>query len=403
MSGGRGWSSADFRAFVVLGLLLSLSSVAVPARAQEPTAPQAVSAEQLASAINQLGNLDYDIRTEASRTIRRAQAAQAVPALLQAVDEHPDGYVRYRALVLLTGFNDPRTRDAMRESMTSPNDRLRIVAFSYFAHNPAPELAPVLLARLDAELAEFVRPALVRALAAHGESPEIQRALVRDSTRGEDFFRSAVIEALGEHRADYAFDALSRIAKLDGPLQDDAALALGRLGDKRAVPILAGLQESAPRDRQPFIAAAICLSGVNCGAHENFVMESLRFTATNPGYQELLRSAAGALGALGVAGRSSAVEALFATGIPSQDPTRAPVALAVATVALRNTPLMLQVLGTQPDRSGALDLLAEGFDMLEEDFEQEQFFTSVRRSYWAAAEGSATRELMQTVIDHLDF
>ncbi|MGE4055160.1 MAG: HEAT repeat domain-containing protein, partial [Vicinamibacterales bacterium] len=206
MSGGRRWCRATSHGFIAfVGIAFCLGAgTALPVHAQEPTAPQQVSIEELTSAINQLGNLDYDVRTEASRTIRRAQPAQAVPALLRALDEHADGYVRYRALVLLTGFNDPRTRDAMRESMMSPNDRLRIVAFSYFAHNPAPELAPALLARLDAELAEFVRPALVRALAAHGQSPDVQRALVRDATRGEDFFRSAVIEALGEHRASYA-------------------------------------------------------------------------------------------------------------------------------------------------------------------------------------------------------
>ena len=59
-----------------------------------------------------------------------------MPALLRAVAEHADGYVRYRALVLLTGFNDPRTKDAMRESLASPNDRLRTVAYSFFEHNP---------------------------------------------------------------------------------------------------------------------------------------------------------------------------------------------------------------------------------------------------------------------------
>ena len=92
--------------------------------------------QQLQAAIDKLGELDYATRTNASRTIRRTAAAQAVPALLQAVAEHADGYVRYRALVLLTGFNDPRTRDAMRESLTSPNDRLRTVAYSFFEHNP---------------------------------------------------------------------------------------------------------------------------------------------------------------------------------------------------------------------------------------------------------------------------
>ena len=78
----------------------------------------------------------------AGRTIRRAPAAQAVPALLQAVSEHADGFIRFRALILLTGFNDPRTADAMEAAMASPNDRLREVAYAYFEQNPEPPLAP---------------------------------------------------------------------------------------------------------------------------------------------------------------------------------------------------------------------------------------------------------------------
>src|SRR6476620_5169269 len=134
--------------------------------AQEPASPQATSAAQLQAAIDKLGSLDYDTRTGASRLVRRTAASQAVPALLNAVAQHADGYVRYRALVLLTGFNDPRTRDAMRESLASPNDRLRTVAYSFFEHNPNPEVLAPLLAALDKEQGEFVRPALVRALAA---------------------------------------------------------------------------------------------------------------------------------------------------------------------------------------------------------------------------------------------
>jgi hypothetical protein len=42
-----------------------------------------------------------------------AGRAQAAPALKEAVAKHTDGYVRYRSLVLLTGFNDPRTKDSM--------------------------------------------------------------------------------------------------------------------------------------------------------------------------------------------------------------------------------------------------------------------------------------------------
>jgi HEAT repeat protein len=68
----------------------------------------------LKAAIDRLGDLDYKIRTDASKVVRRTPGAQAVPALVQAVSDHPDGYVRYRALVLLTGFNDPRAVAAMR-------------------------------------------------------------------------------------------------------------------------------------------------------------------------------------------------------------------------------------------------------------------------------------------------
>src|ERR1700681_892974 len=139
--------------------------------AQEPAAPRAVCPEQLKAAVDKLGDLDYDTRTAASRTVRRVTGAQAVPALLQAVAEHADGYVRYRALVLLTGFNDPRAKDAMRESLVSPNDRLRTVAYSFFEHNPDRAMAPQFLTALDKEQAEFVRPALVRALAALAAMP----------------------------------------------------------------------------------------------------------------------------------------------------------------------------------------------------------------------------------------
>jgi hypothetical protein len=50
-----------------------------------------------------------------------------------------------------------------------------------------------------------------------------------------------------------------------------------------------------------------------------------------------------------------------------------------------------------------MSLLAEGFDMLEEDFDKEQFFALARKTYWSAPDGSPTRSLMQTLIGSLDF
>lgn len=397
-------SSAGLCVLCVL-CVLGAGPAAHVARSQEPAAPLTVAPAQLQAAIDKLGDLDYATRTAASRTVRRTAAPQAVPALLQAVAEHPDGYVRYRALVLLTAFNDPRTKDAMRESLKSPNDRLRAVAYSFFEHNPDRSMAQDFLTALDKEQGEFVRPALVRAVAAlaGGEDARVRQSLLREVARGEDFFRSAVIEALGDYKAAYAFDALTKIATLDGPLQDDAAVALGKIGDKRALETLAAIQRTAPKSSQPSIAAAICLLGVNCGAHQSYLTETLKFADENAGFQELLRGAAAGLGALAVAGRTEAGDALLTIGIPSRDPTRAPVALAVATVALRNTPLMMSILETTADREGAIALLAEGFDMLEEDLDKERFFAMVRHTYWDAAGSSPRRALMQTLIGKLDF
>src|SRR6185295_2831598 len=149
-----------------------------------------------------------------------------------------DGYVRYRALVLLTGFNDPRTGDAMREALRSPNDRLRAAAYRFFEHHPDSAMVPLLVEALDKEVGEFVRPALVRALAAHGSDPRVQPVLVREVGRGQNYFRSAIIEALGDYKAHYAYDAIVGVARLDGPLQVDGAIALGKIGEKRAVEVL---------------------------------------------------------------------------------------------------------------------------------------------------------------------
>jgi HEAT repeat protein len=377
--------------------------------AQEPPAPQVVSPAQLKAAIDKLSDLDYATRMSASRTIRRAQSSQAVQALLQTVAEHGDGYVRYRALVLLTGFNDPRTKDAMRESLKSPNDRLRAVAYSFFEHNPEPALQAEFLAALEKEQGEFVRPAVVRAvaaLAARSDNATLRQAVLREATRGEDFFRSVVVEALGDYKAQYAYETINGIAKLDGPLQDDAALALGKIGDKRALETLATLQRSAPRTTQPSIAAAICLLGINCSSHVNYLTETLKFSDRNLGYQELLRGAAAGLGALAVLGHAETADALIEIGIPSRDPTRAPIALALGTVALRNSSLMLAKLEAIQNKNvldGALALLAEGFDMLEEDLDKERFFVQARRIYWDSAAGTPRRALMQTLIGKLDF
>jgi HEAT repeat protein len=371
--------------------------------ATQERGPTATTPAEIRAAIDHLADLDYAARVKAARLVRRSAAAQAVPALLQAISEHKDGFVRFRSLVLLTGFNDPRAADQMLEAMASPNDRLREVAYGYFELHPNRALIPRLIAALEKEMGDFVRPAIVRALAAVGDDPRVRDVLLADITRGVDFHRSTVIEALGDYQRAYALPKLLDVVKLDGPLQDDAAIAIGRLGDKQALGALAALQRSGSKELQPTLAAAICMLGVNCSSHLTYLDKVVAFANVNPGYQELVRPAAAGLAGVAIGGNADALAVLFDKGIPSMDPIRAPMALAVAKVALRNTPLMLAALQTHKDVAGALTLLAEGFDMLEEDLEEEQFFVAVRREYWAAAEGAPFRKLAEQLITKLDF
>jgi hypothetical protein len=260
-----------------------------------------------------------------------------------------------------------------------------------------------LLKKLDKEEGEFVRPALTRALAAYGDEATVQSALNALVLRGQDLYRSAVIEALGDYHGSYALANIMEVARRDGPLQEDAVLAMGKLGDKRALEVLQGLQRSAPRVRQPAISASICLLGINCESHQKFVVDTMNFAIANQGFQDLLRAAARALGALAAAGRQDAAGTLLDVGIPARDPGRSPVALAFGGVALRNTPLTIKVLTTRTDvKDGAL-LLRDAFDMLEEDYEEERFFATVRRGYWQAPAGSPERKVADALIQALEF
>ena len=388
---------------------VAVSLTAAPLAAQAP-APKPAAAAQPAAAprplpavIDELGSLDYVIRTAASAAVRRAPAEQAVPALLTAVTSHGDGYVRFRALVLLAGIGDPRTRDVMIPAIDDANDRLREVAYSWLEWNPEPSLAAKLVGKLETEVSEFVRPALVRALAALGDNPAVRAALLRDVNRGEDHFRGAVIEALGHHKAKYAVPALAAVAALDGPLQDDAVIALARINDPKGLEVVIAQQATAPRPRQPALAAAICLLGRNCESHERFLVDTLTFTTKNMGHQELARSAADALAVLAYAGRAAAWDALITIGDPSVDPVRAPIALAAARAAVGDPPGALGALERATDPRAALLLLRDGFDMLSEDLAEERFYARIRALYWQAAAGSPARARIERVMATLDF
>jgi HEAT repeat protein len=404
-----------------------LSVSALAATAQEPKA-EAVSIQQVKAAIDRLGDLDFSSRMKAAQTVRRAPATVASPALVEAVSSHTDGYVRFKALVLLAGLNDPRAKPLMLDALRDPNDRLRATAYAYFEDHPSADALAFMLPAYEREQSEFVRPSLTRALAAASVSrasagsalrrpaargagagvptdniTRLQTLMRQAVTRGQDLYRSIAIEALGDYKATYALPDIVKVATLDGPLQDDAALAIGRIGDKSGLETLAAMQRSASKTLQPTVAAGICLLGVNCDSHVGYLVQTLGFAVKNIGFQELLRSTATSLAAVAAAGNADALTALFDAGLPARDPARAPIALAVGEVAIRNPAFLLRWFQTRRDQAEVTSLLAESFDMLEEHYEEERFYVTVRRAYWQAPEGSTTRRAAGTLIGKLEF
>lgn len=381
-----------------LGVVLCLSVVL--RGAGEPQAP----APALTTAIDQLVSFDFPTRVNAARTIRRLPAADTVPVLARAAREHKDGYVRYKALVLLAGYGDVSAASTMRALLEDRNDRVRAVTYGWFEQHPDPALVTALVAAAERETSEFVRPALMRALAAIHAQPAARDALQPLIFRGEDYFRGAVIEALGDYRAEWAVKDIAAVAQLEGPLQDDAITALGKIGARSALPVLAELQKSSARHVQPSVSAATCLITQECTAHEDYLQKALAYGAATPDQQELLRGSAFSLAVLAARGRTTACAGLLKVAEPSTEPVRTTLGLAVGTMAMKNPMVVLESLENRPgDLKPALEVLRDGFDMLNEDLAEERFFVEVRKAFWAAPEGSRRRAVAQALIDFLEF
>ena len=372
-------------------------AVTLPLGAQTPAAPASA---DLTANINRLSSLEYATRMNAARQIRRVAGEQAVPVLTRAVRSHEDEFVRYRAFVLLTSFNDRGTTELVRWAIGDRNDRLREVAFKWLERNPDPQMAATLLGALRTEQAEFVRPALVSALAALGRDPQVQKALVAEVGRGLDFFRSAVIDALGHHKATYAVDAIAAVTTLDGPLQDDAVLALGRIGDRRGLAAVAAVTGKSPEVLLA-VRASRCLLGEDCAVHIKALSDAATMAGAAPA---AIRGAATALATIAASGRAEGLDALLALAAPG-GAVREQAAVGLATAAVRQPGAVIAWLDrrTGASRDTAVDLLKDGFDILEEDFGEEQFFATARATYWKVADGSSTRTLTATLIQKLDF
>ena len=375
--------------------LVVLAGGVTPSHAQGQAGSGVVSLQEN---VTRLAALDYPVRMQAARLIRREPGPEAVKALVEAARRDSNEFVRYRALVLLTAFNDPGTSDLMRDLMRDRNDRVREVVFKWFERHPDPRLASTLVGMLQTEVAEFVRPALVAALAALG-TEAVQRPMIAETARGLDIFRSAVIESLGRYRAAYALDAIVAAGKFEGPLQDDAVLALGRIGGPRAAAALNQLTGATP-EAALIMRAARCLLGDSCAEH-------LAALATVAGADDArvsnVRAAIDGLSAVAQGGSEPAVAALLK--LAARNAVRERVAVAIASVALRQPDWFVVWMNTTDDatRESVVALLKDGFDSLDEDFAEEQFFAAVRAAYWRANEGSALRRLADELIQELEF
>ena len=383
-------------AALAVTLVLLVGAAAPPyARAQA-----GATAADLPKNIANLGDPDFPVRMRAAQLIRRTPGSAAVPALAEAARKHANEFVRYKSLVVLTSFNDPGTRELMRELIRDPSDRVREIVYRWFEVRPDPRTATQLLASLDTEQAEFVRPALIGALGALGSTTAVQRPMIVETQRGLDFFRSAVIESLGRHRAAYALDAILNVARLMGPLQDDAVLAIGRVGGSDAAETLKELTELTPEAALMKLAAR-CLVGESCGEQIAALVSAASAPKARPSE---IRTAIDALAAVAQAQNQPALAALMNLAA-KQSSLRDRVASAVAGVALRQPDWTVSRLDAadQATREAAILMLKDGFDSLEEDFAEEQFFAAVRAGYWRAAEGSSARTLAETLIQRLEF
>jgi len=382
-----------------LFLALVFAAADVAAQQQPADSPAALQA-----AVSRLGVFDSAARVEAARILRRAPAEVVVPILAAAARNQGDEYVRYRALTLLSGFPGPTTASVMAAVRGDRNDRLRTVAFGWYEHNPDPVALPALIEAFDRETSEFVRPALTRALAAQAGDPRARAVLGPLVLKGADFFRGSVIEALGEYGGRFALADLATVAELEGPLQDDAITAIGRLGDASQVALLARLQRTAPQPVQPTLSAALCLLGQACDETDRYLKDTLAFASTSTGFQALLRGAVHGQGMLALHRRKGALDVLLDAGVAAKtEAARAPIVLGLGMVALKQPELVMITLEGRRDLDETIRLFVDGFDMLAEDYEEERFFAAVRRAYWAASEGSARRRVAEALIVKLEF
>jgi len=294
------------------------------AGAQEPPAPQA-SPRAAPGPRSELVDLDYAARTTASRRSGRTASAQAVLRCFRLCDSR-----RLRSIsgaLLLTGSTilGRKTRCASRSSARTIAGT---VAYSFFEHirrsdgAAFPDRAPI-----------GSRPIVGRHWYADGRACGERRCCGSDAARvRQALLREVAARELFPQRGDRGARRLQgavrgrrarRRRKARGPLQDDAAWRWGRSATsvlwRRWRPFRGGRRADATS-----IATASASSGSTASRMKG-TRRHAEVSRTELRLPELLRGAAAGLAALALAGHPKPPGRLVEIGVPSRDPTRAPV------------------------------------------------------------------------------
>ena len=277
-------------------------------------AQQALTPAQLKAAIA-ISASSTAVRTTAARSAGRRRAA--LPALMEAAAGHRR-LRRFRALVLLSGFNDPRAGIDGDGARRSEPPHRRLSYLSTISSGMSRDSSRT------GQGGTAVRPS--RACRGADQSPRQLSGLV---LRGRDLYRSGVIRrsaTITRPRAGAVSKSRARRTAAGGRHPRDGQ-ARGQTRARRAVGA-----EIAPRVRQPAIAASIACSST--AHHQKWSTRSTSrsrirvpdLCARRRGYSGHWRRRQ--------AGRC---RVLLDVGIGTGS-GRSPVALAFGGVALRNTP-----------------------------------------------------------------
>lgn len=215
-------------------------------------AAQALSAYRTAGIaedlITALADPDRRVRAAAASSLGRLGDQRAVEPLSRSLGD-PSKHVRQHAAASLGQLRDARAREALSVALDDPSKHVRETAAEALSRLPDADPTP--------EDPGLCTPAWLAGFAVRAPGWSTEEALRRLDHR-DPKLRVEAVAALAAGGDDGAVEPLIRSLEQDGTAQVRAAAAdaLGRLGDRRAVPaLLAAVRDAAPVTRQMAVRA----------------------------------------------------------------------------------------------------------------------------------------------------